>query len=731
MSERRIVIPSLHGGLSHQPANLRHANQVEDAINCTFSVADGMSKRPGSQWIATLDANRPSFTDATWTLSTKTITATGAFANYTWAAGDHVYIRHFWHGVRWGLYEVASKTSDDAIVLTEDIADADVSESVIDSGWNTFRDYRLHIIERDDEEKYLVFYGDGQIRIFDLDGKEQIVRIVDDEAKRYLLTQPDGRNRGADADDIALATVADHTIVLNRNHIPRAATSDRYTFTEKDDVQAMFDGVGGYTDGDKFLARAAARGLPSGYYEYQAGSATFAKWVGDWVNGRWLEPSVYINTNANFGLQITDSAGTEYDLEVAINFASAASMAAVATEFQTALTSALSTAGGSGTVGVTFDKQDNRGRFTITSPYGGAGAKVRGPYTWGGNDLQWAEFHPFADVGRARYIDGKGASGGTLDIADQFTRITAPGQAGAVIDNTSMPVKLVRYTVGSENDAGQYFPGYWELDLIDWSTRLSGDSNSNPAPTIFQTDDGDRGVNLADVGFIRNRLVLAGGEHVVMSQAGDYFNLFLDDATNIIDSDPIDVSLSTDAVTHVEHVVGFRKSLLIFTKAGRQFELNSPEALTPTTAAITPSTSYQTIPIRPRPIGDFLYFASSRKDAAILYEYFYDDTRVSNYAADVSAHVHGLLPSDLRSIATSQNNQLVFCVPLDCDTIYVYASWWFGNEKVQSAWTKWVFNQDYEIIDIGVVQNDLYMMVRDNDNNRFYLEKIPIARQVL
>lgn len=43
-----INIPSLFGGISHQPATIRHPNQVEDALNTVFSVVDGASKRPGS-----------------------------------------------------------------------------------------------------------------------------------------------------------------------------------------------------------------------------------------------------------------------------------------------------------------------------------------------------------------------------------------------------------------------------------------------------------------------------------------------------------------------------------------------------------------------------------------------------------------------------------------------------------------------------------------------------------
>ncbi|MCC6679867.1 MAG: hypothetical protein IT445_03095 [Phycisphaeraceae bacterium] len=63
---------------------------------------------------------------ATWTETTKTLTQTGAFAGYTFAAGDAIVITGG-TGVSAGMYGVASKTSADAIVLSESISTAGVN----------------------------------------------------------------------------------------------------------------------------------------------------------------------------------------------------------------------------------------------------------------------------------------------------------------------------------------------------------------------------------------------------------------------------------------------------------------------------------------------------------------------------------------------------------------------------------------------------------------------------
>lgn len=49
-------IPSLIGGVSQQPANLRHPTQVDAMLNCVPSIAHGVGKRAGFQYVATLSS---------------------------------------------------------------------------------------------------------------------------------------------------------------------------------------------------------------------------------------------------------------------------------------------------------------------------------------------------------------------------------------------------------------------------------------------------------------------------------------------------------------------------------------------------------------------------------------------------------------------------------------------------------------------------------------------------
>ena len=268
-----------------------------------------------------------------------------------------------------------------------------------------------------------------------------------------------------------------------------------------------------------------------------------------------------------------------------------------------------------------------------------------------------------------------------------------------------------------------YTPGDFTIDVIDWNDRTSGDEDTNPAPSLW-----DDGATISDICFHRNRFTLAGGENIVLSQAGDFFNFWIEDANNLADSDPIDAALSGDSVSITDQLVPFRKSIVIFTQAGTQFEMNAPEALTPDTAAITPSTSYHSMQgVSPVVLGNQLYFPASQAGTAKVYEYYYSDTDAANIAAEVTAHAEGYLAESVRTVVAAVNAGTVLVLPTDSNVIYVYRLHWSGQDKVQSAWAKYEFHSDDRIADIAVIDDYCYLLV-EGENAGYIVTKMSIPQ---
>jgi len=718
MPQVRLPIPALFGGASRQADTVRHANQVQEATNVLLTVRDGASKRPGS--------------------------------TMSFAVGGTI--------------------------------EADES-------------YRIHAIDRDDTEQYLLVLGamdDGasgtemSIRIFMLDGTEATVNISAD-AQTYLDAE------SATVSDFRLVTVADHTVILNRKVAVAAETSDVYAV---ESTSRTYEIMRGYqpTNDTYHMTHEDDGFYPAGYFKYIGGAdGTFASCARSAVsytvayftdaakqpqgfllnlvrfacdiNGggeytiaddvldfspatpfadyTWEDgDKVYINNN--FGAigwydvvsKDSDSAitlqagasgadrhnvyidgiGPEYNVSVDFTGDSPADQYDIATAYTRALHEAGCV---DGLINWTMTATDT-GYMTIVGPYRGAGTEVRDPDNPTGGEYDMTlSGRPFVSPGNT---DGTGTPATeTLAIAERWERAPAPRQIEAQLDASTMPIKAVRtsYTPGSPPTI------VFDVGLIDWTPRYTGDNYTNPILSLWEN-----GATLADVAFHRNRMVLAGDENLVLSQAGDYFNFYAAEADNIADSDPIDTTLSASQVTFVDYILPFRKALLIFTQAGRQFELNAPETLTPETAAITPSTAYDSLTgVRPVVVGSQCYFVSAQQGTTQLMEYFYSDQNVSNTAADVSAHAGGYLPSDVQTIQASLNNDTVLLLPPDGSTVYVYRNFWNGEDRVQSAWAKWTYDATETICDIAIIEDTCWMLVENADG--FFVSSIPVIEDAI
>lgn len=263
------------------------------------------------------------------------------------------------------------------------------------------------------------------------------------------------------------------------------------------------------------------------------------------------------------------------------------------------------------------------------------------------------------------------------------------------------------YTAISQSGGSSSAFSEFEIDTVDWNSRTSGSKITNPIPALIGEER-----QIADIGLHRNRLVLAGDGYVVLSAADDLFNFFLEDFDNLADSDPIDLAIGSNEVAIVQHILPWQNTLLIFTRGGRQFQMNAPEALTPSTASLTPTTSEQTQETRPVLIGSTVQFVTDDGTSAGLVEYVTNEQGTANVPAKLSEHIPGLLPAAIRTIAAHGGLGFTILLPQtnDGDTLYVHRSWFIDNERRQSAWTRWTFD-GVRIVDIAVVKDELWLLM--------------------
>jgi hypothetical protein len=260
-------------------------------------------------------------------------------------------------------------------------------------------------------------------------------------------------------------------------------------------------------------------------------------------------------------------------------------------------------------------------------------------------------------------------------------------------------------------------PNTFELSRIDWEDRRVGDEESSPDPSFI-------GNPINAVFLFKNRLGFTAHESVIMSRPGEFFDFWPKTATEVLDDDPIDISISSNQVSIIRNTLPFNENLLLFTDF-QQFSLGSASgALSPLTVSSDPVTRFE-VDSRVEPVGSGpnAYFVSPKENSSSIREYFVDVEALNTDAADVTAHVPQFIPPNLVAIEANANLELLLSIDRDARTdVYVYKYFWAGNEKPQSSWSKWVFGLN--VVGIQFFESTAYFILEKS--GQISLEKLEL-----
>jgi len=288
---------------------------------------------------------------------------------------------------------------------------------------------------------------------------------------------------------------------------------------------------------------------------------------------------------------------------------------------------------------------------------------------------------------------------------EAWLETVAPGIKDG-FQNSTMPHILERTAIGNFT--------FKEFDYYD---RDKGDELSNEMPSFV-------GQEIEDVFFYRNRLGFISGDNIIMSETGIYENFFRTTVTDLLDTDPIDVAVDTNSVANLKYAIPFNENLIVF-GTHAQYIMGGDKALTPSTASLAQTTTYDINPkIPPKTIGPNLYFAINRGEYTQVREYYNIPGSTGNDATDITSHVPTYIDHRISELETSTKYDMVFLLAEDTDEVYVYNQTWEGEEKSQSAWHRWELS-GASIFSIKVVGDDLLVMYDEGTDRK--LGKINIG----
>ena len=269
-------------------------------------------------------------------------------------------------------------------------------------------------------------------------------------------------------------------------------------------------------------------------------------------------------------------------------------------------------------------------------------------------------------------------------------------------DASTMPLQLVRTNATT-----------FTLSEVAWEGAQVG--NTDPDGTNPQSSFVGKTIN--KMVFFRNRLVMLSDENVIMSRPGNFFNFWAKTAQTFSNVDPIDLSCSSTYPAIVFDAIQVNTGLVIFTK-NQQFMLTTDsDILNPNTAKINRLSSYnfnhKTNPVN---LGTTIGFL----DNANKYSRFFEMSQIRREGepdvAEQSKVVSQLFEKDLKIISNSRENGLILFSEEDTPTLYGYRYFTSGNERILQAWFQWTLTGTVQYH--CMLDDALYVVVRNNSKDQ-------------
>ena len=219
---------------------------------------------------------------------------------------------------------------------------------------------------------------------------------------------------------------------------------------------------------------------------------------------------------------------------------------------------------------------------------------------------------------------------------------------------------------------------------ITYKNRLTGDDNTNPQPSFV-------GKKISSTFFYSNRFGVLSDDNVIFGVANDNYNFFSKSALTQVDSDPIDLNVSSVRPVTLSDVLPSPQGLLLFSER-QQFQVYATDAsiLTPTSAVIRSLANYEMATnVQPVDIGTTTAFVSRVPGYSKLFTMSLRDVEQTPIVVDISKAVLEWIPDTVDALTTSPPNSVVMMVDRDTKYLYLYRFYNNGKEDLFQAWVKW------------------------------------------
>lgn len=563
---------------------------------------------------------------------------------------------------------------------------------------------KVHLINRDENERYIVAFTGDSLKIFDINGNEKTVKMENGADTYVTCSEPNKQ--------LKAITVADHTFIVNTTKVVEMDTTNKSPNAWEEQGALIVIRQGQY--GRKYKVN-----IKDQSYVYETpdgGAASHSTMIAtDYITNQLFEKLA--GTFKRTFESLTDEELNKYNVTKKKESYYTGRDDRLVTRtyyiYKGKAYSKYDTFAPEGVQGVIVIKGTNWIQLigdlkdlSVSDGFNGEALKLFA------NTTPRFEILPStAPSGYTVIVKGEKASDDDYyvkyDIGQQLWTETTKPNTEINYKSSTMP-----YILRREAD------GTFTCTTADWNERKTGDEDSNPTPSFV-------GNKINDIFFFRNRLGIISGEAVNLSRTSDFFNFWVDSATAIVDTDPIDLQVSHNRVSTLYNAVPFNQDLYLFS-AQTQFILRAEGVLSPKTAVIDQVTEFDADTwVKPIGVGRNLYFTAHKTDFTTVQEYFaVADSTTQKNATDVTGHVPNFLKNSIYSLKACNNENLLIALSDNQrDTMYIYKFLFLNDSKAQASWSSWTF--DGELIGADFINSVMYLVINRGGNT--FLEKLPIS----
>ena len=244
------------------------------------------------------------------------------------------------------------------------------------------------------------------------------------------------------------------------------------------------------------------------------------------------------------------------------------------------------------------------------------------------------------------------------------------------------------------------------LTLPNFNGRQVGDQDSSPQPRFF-------GKQISWMGMFQDRLCIAAGNTVDMSEVGNYFNFFRTQTLTVPDSDPVSVYALGSETDTIRHSVIFDRSLLLFGD-NQQYSIDGRNPVTPSTSTIIQSSAIEDATDCP-PVagGSLVFFGKRREGSAEIFQMEVGDVADTSNFTGLGLQLSDYLPGRPAQLLYVASPSTRFVRVSEAPhSVFVFRFIDQNRQRILDSWSRFDYHPAFGLI-FGMFYHDdaLYLRV--------------------